>query len=235
MYDLTKIMVRLFQSRSKYLTISVPNEELSFSYIIRYSGQAEHLDRLPMLIALHGDGGTVDDFYETALDKFKVPARIILIKAPIAHECGNVWPYSADQFIDYGKAFSDVVELLTIKYPTVNKPVLLGFSGGGTMAYYQAVKHGNSYSYIFPVSGLLFNEQLDGSGLSTPGTKVYAYHGKTDEVVPFTAGKKAIKLLKKQGVRVSFTQFDYGHHGIFSDMKSQITQAVEEKLDGLTI
>jgi len=213
-------------------TDSVSTNDLSFSYIVKYSGEVSRSDYLPMLIALHGDGDTVDSFYEMALDKFTMRARIILITAPISHEMGNVWPYSADQFAEYGKVFSQIVDKLAIKYPTVKKPVLLGFSGGGTMAYYQAVKHGDSYTYIFPVSGLLFKEQLGGRS-SRPDAKVHAYHGKSDEVVSFSAGKKAINLLKKKGVKVNFTEFESGHHGLFAEMKSEITQAVEKKLKSL--
>jgi predicted esterase len=216
----------------KSSSISVPDDDISFSYIIKYSGNVDKSNSLPMLIALHGDGDTTDNFYETALDKFNVPARIILIKAPILHEMGDVWPYSATQFAQYGKAFSKAIDTLSIKYPTVNSPILLGFSGGGTMAYYQAVKHGNSYAYIFPISGLLFSEQLGGRS-SRPSAKVYAYHGKNDQVVAFSAGEEAIRLLKKRGVSVSFTEFEGGHHGLFSDMKSKITLAVEDKLKSL--
>jgi len=202
---------------------------VDFSYIVKYSGNANAADCLPMLLALHGDGDTVDNFYQAALNQFKIKARIILFKGPILHECGRVWPYSAEQYADYGEAFCEAIDQLVIKYATVNKPILLGFSGGGAMAYYQAVKHGNSYSYIFPVSGLLTNEQL-GKGRLRSNVRVYAYHGKSDEVIPFSAAKKAVHILKKNKVLVSFTAFESGHQGIFSDMKSEITQIVEEKL-----
>ena len=213
-------------------SISVPSNDLSFSYIVKYSGGRSRPGSLPMLIALHGDGDTVDNFYETALDKISVPARIILIKGPISHECGRVWPYSIAQFEEYGKAFREAVDLLTTKYPTINKPILLGFSGGGGMAYYQAVKHGDSYTYIFPISSLLSKEKL-GSTSSKPSAKVYAYHGKHDEVIPFSEGKKTFKLLKKKKVNICFTEFESGHHGLFAEMKSEITQAVEKKLKSL--
>ena len=185
-----------------------------------------------MLVALHGDGDTVDSFYETALNEFKIRARIILFQGPILHECGRVWPYSAAQYTEYGKAFCEAVEQLVIKYATVNKPILFGFSGGGAMAYYQAAKYGDSYSYIFPISGLLTNEQLGGGGIKS-NTQVFAYHGKSDQVVPFSAGKKAEKILKKKNIQVNFTGFESGHLGVFSDMKSEITRTVEEKLENL--
>lgn len=211
---------------------SLPSDGISFSYIIKYSGNGRRSDTLPMLVALHGDGDTTDNFYETALDQYNVPARIILIKAPILHDMGNVWPYSATQFAKYGKAFSAAIDKLTVTYSTVGKPILLGFSGGGTMTYYQAVKHGDSYSYIFAISGLLFKEQLT-DGSSCPSAKVYAYHGKNDEVVAFSAGEVAVNLLIKRGVKISFSEFEGDHHGLFTQMKSKITLKIEEKIKEL--
>ena len=218
--------------RHKYSSITLANQNVSFSYLVKHSGQGGSSETLPMLIALHGDGDTVGGFYESLLRDLQVKARIILIKAPIVHECGNVWPFSADQYVEYGGVFSEAVDALTIKYPTVNKPVLLGFSGGGAMAYYQAIKYGDCFSYIFPVSGLMTKEQL-GDGLIKPSANVCAYHGKSDEVVSFSAGKVAVKLLKKKGINVSFTEFESGHQGIFTDMKVAITQAIESKLQSL--
>ena len=219
----------LNKSFLKKTTLTGTQENLNFDYIVKYSGNIRISDPLPMLVALHGDGDTASDFYESALDKFTLPVRIILIKGPISHEYGAVWPFSVSQFKKYGEAFSKAIEQLSIKFPTINKPILLGFSGGGTMAYYQAVKHGNCYSYIFPVSGLLSNEQL-GKSSSKPDSQVFAYHGKSDDVVPFSAGEKAVNILKNKKVNVSFTEFEGGHLALFSEMKYQITQAIEEKL-----
>ena len=228
------IDIGLSQWWFKDSSIKVSSDDLSFSYIVKYSGGGKKSEYLPMLIALHGDGDTVDNFYETALDKINVPARIILVKGPISHECGNVWPFSVAQFAEYGKAFSRAVDQLAINYPTISKPILLGFSGGGGMAYYQAVKHGDSYTYIFPISSLLSKEKLGGV-LSKRSAKVFAYHGKSDELIPFSEGKKTFKLLKRKKVNICFTEFECGHHGLFAEMKSEITQTVENKLKSLSM
>jgi len=75
------IVSRLTQWRLKDSTVRVSINDLSFSYVVKYSGEVKSTsDYLPMLIALHGDGDTVNNFYETALDKINVPARIILIR-----------------------------------------------------------------------------------------------------------------------------------------------------------
>ena len=230
--NLFTLVKSLTQWKCKDLMISVPSNDISFSYIVKYSGGGCSSDHLPMLIGLHGDFDSIENFYETVLNTLNVPARIIVIKGPIPHSHSSVWPFLASQLEKFGPALSEAVDLLTVKYSTKSKPVLLGFSGGGVMAYYQAVKHGYSYSYIFPISALLSKEQL-GKGSYKSDVKVYAYHGKSDEVVPFSAGKKAVKLLKRKKVNITFTEFDSGHQGPFTDMKAEITKAVEEKLVSL--
>ncbi len=213
-------------------TISTPTHDISFSYIVKYAGNSDKNDDLAMLIALHGNGDTVENFYNTALDQINVPARIILIKGPVAQGRGSAWSWRAADFNQYGKALNEAIELLADEYLTTGKPIILGFSGGAVMAYYQAVKHGNSYSYIFPVSGLLSNEEL-GDGTFKTGAKVFAFHGKKDSLVSIRGGKKAVDILQEKGVKVEFVEFDGGHHGLFTNMKSRITQAIEQKIKSL--
>jgi hypothetical protein len=76
-------------------TISVPDSDVSFGYIVKYSGSGGRGDHLPMLVALHGNGDTAKHFYNTALDLLNVPARIVLIKGPMP---GNAWPWTAAEF-----------------------------------------------------------------------------------------------------------------------------------------
>ena len=210
-------------------TVSVSSHDVSFGYLVKYAGGAGSGDTLPMLVALHGNGDTAKNFYATALDKYSVPVRIILIKGPFARGRGHAWPWSAADFIKYGAATNEAISILAAKYPTTGKPVLLGFSGGAMMAYYQAVNHGDSYSFIFPVSGQLTNAHLGDKSVNV-GAKVFPYHGKSDNVLSFGGGKAAASLLKAKGVFVRFTEFDGGHLGIFTTMKAAITQAVEEKI-----
>ncbi|VAW77720.1 hypothetical protein MNBD_GAMMA15-1481 [hydrothermal vent metagenome] len=210
-------------------TISVPTNDVTFSYIVKYTEASNKNDLLPMLVALHGNGDTTENFYATALDELSVPVRMILLEGPIPKGTGNAWPWSPEDFKQYGEAVNEAVELLADKYPTTLKPVLLGFSGGGMMAYYQAVKHGSSYSYIFPISGKLSKDLL-GDDLSSPGARVHAFHGKKDNVLSVSGGRNAVKLLTSMGINASLTEFDGGHLGIFKSMKTDITHAVEKKI-----
>lgn len=213
-------------------SIRVLSNDVAFSYVVKYSGNSSRGDDLPMLVALHGNGDTADHFYETALDQMNSPARIILLQGPISYGSGRAWPWNLADFKQYGTAVAEAIDSLTLKYPTQGKPILFGFSGGGMMAYYQALKHGDRYSYIFPVSGQLSKNLLGDETLSI-GAQVIAFHGLNDTVISIRAGKEAVHLLKKNGVDVSFSEFKGGHLGVFTGMKSKITEAIEEKLTRL--
>ncbi len=213
-------------------TIDTYTDDISFSYVVKYAGNADSSDELPMLVALHGNGDKPGHFYETAMDQFQIPSRIILLEGPISFAGGKAWPWTASDLSKYGKAISEAVDGLSVKYPTRKKPILLGYSGGGTMAYYQALKHGNSYSYIYPISGKL-NKDLLENDTANPGAPVFAYHGKSDSVVSVNGGRNAKKLLRKYGVTIKYKEFDGGHHGLFTDMKSEITHTIEKKMGRL--
>lgn len=210
-------------------TVDTPTNDISFNYVVKYTGNANKADHLPMLVALHGNGGTPEDFYEAAMDQFEIPMRIILLEGTIPSRFGKAWPWIPEELEKIGLAVNEAIELLAQKYPTSKKPVLLGFSGGGMMAYYQALKFGGSYSYIFPVSGRLDKNLVDTSSFNT-GAPVIAYHGKNDKVVPLNGGVAASSLLRENGAEVEFNEFPGGHHGLYYEMQSDITQAIEQKM-----
>ena len=60
-------------------TISVPTNDITFNYIVKYTDISNKNEPLPMLVALHGNGDTTGNFYDTALDKLSVPVRVILL------------------------------------------------------------------------------------------------------------------------------------------------------------
>ena len=211
------------------LTLRIPSADVSFRYLVEYTGGARRHDRLPMLVALHGNGDTAENFQATALNEVSLPARLILVRGPRQYGGGQAWPRDGEEFSRYGPALHEAVTLLAAEYPTAGKPVLLGFSGGGRMAYYQAAAHGDTYAHVFPVSGRLSGDLLD-TPIVAAGVEVHAYHGRRDAVVPVAGGRRAVALLREGGVRISLVEFDGGHLGIFGPMKPVITEALEARL-----
>ena len=212
-------------------SIKAVGANVDFEYIVKYSGEADSSAKLPMLIALHGNGDTPAHFFETALDQIRFPARIILLEAPINMGHGSAWPNDAARLQQYSDAIAEIIPLLQDKYATSKQPALLGFSGGGVMAYYLSAAHPEPFSYIFPVSGDMKQQTLS----EIPRTKnrhlkIFAFHGTQDELVSITGGRLAYQLLQGRGANIQFHEFQGGHHGIFTNMKPEISQLVDEKL-----
>ncbi len=231
---MNKILILIAISIAAYLwfkdpTVTVASSDVTFSYIVKYPDGVSKSSSLPMLVAFHGNGDTAKGFYESALNEYSDPIRIVLLQGPLRYGRGKAWPWDAPGLAMYGDAVNDAVMQLAVKYPTQGKPALLGFSGGGEMAYYQAVTHGSDYSYIFPVSGRLSKDNLPKNQRDI-GAKVHAFHGKKDQVVAFPLGKKAVEILQENRVRTTLTEFDGGHQGIFSSMKTKITNIVQENI-----
>lgn len=223
------VLLGLTQWWMKDPSIRASNSDIRFDYIVKYAGKALKQETLPLLIALHGNGDTPDNFYESALNAFSKPARIILIKGPMRHARGSAWPWEAKDFSIFGGAFSDIVGKLSVQYPTRGKPILLGFSGGGMMAYYQAARDGDQYAAIFPVSGQLSQKMIGNNPVNAgANTKIIAFHGVNDTIIPITGAKTAIEILRANGLQPKLESFSGDHHGIFNQMKIIITQTVEQ-------
>lgn len=215
-------------------TIEASTTNVKFEYIVKYSGEADASANLPMLIALHGNGDTPDNFFETALDQVSIPARIILLKAPINMGRGSAWPNDASGLQQYGAAISEIIPLLQDKYPTNKRPALFGFSGGGAMAYYLTAAYPEDFSYIFPISGDMKQQNFIGlPRKNNRRLKVFAFHGTQDNLVSINGGRAAYQLLQGRGTNIEFNEFQGGHLGVFTNMKQEISQLVDKKLKQL--
>ena len=199
------------------------------AYSVEYTSAADRNDTLPMLIALHGNGDTPDHFFSTALNELAAPARIILLHGPLSYGSGKAWPTRGPEAYQQADAVNEAIEKLVDKFPTRGKPALLGFSGGGVMAYYLALSFGDDYSYIFPISGML-SPSLVADLPVRRGAKIHAFHGNHDRVIGVSGARKAVTLLEERDIGVEFVEFDGGHLGLFTDMKSDITALVDRQL-----
>ncbi len=206
-------------------TVQGPSSEHEFEYIVRTTANASTSDILPLIIALHGNGDSAENFFDSLLKDFDYPARFVLLRAPLefpgAGRKSSAWPMKAGSVREYCDAVADAVPVLAGEFPTKGKPVVLGFSGGAICAYCLAAFHSELFSYIFPLSG-----KLPG-GLITPGiatdsssTKVIAFHGTRDQVIGYNQGKAAVSNLKQGGINADLVTFNGVHLDIFMSAKN---------------
>ena len=90
------LLVGLVQWWTRDPTITAISSDVRYGYVVKYTGDTGRRDKLPMLIALHGDGDNASHFYKTALDELKVPARVVLLKGPTSYGSGRSWPWKPE-------------------------------------------------------------------------------------------------------------------------------------------
>lgn len=169
----------------------------------------------PLIIALHGNGDTLGNFRETLFHDLPLDARLVTIQGPLSYRNGYAWPLSGPELQKYGDALADVVTQLTDKYLPVRKPILVGFSGGACMAYYQAAMYPDLYTAIIPISGSLDPSMVQDAAANIDGAVILALHGRKDPVIPYTSGKSATALLAGLGRDVRMTELPGEHLAAF--------------------
>ncbi|HFC31044.1 MAG TPA: hypothetical protein ENJ44_08395 [Oceanospirillales bacterium] len=198
---------------------------VELKYHIVYPQGGSSGDDMPMIIALHGNGDTYDNFYNFTLKDLSKEARIVLVEAP-----NKYWPYAIQPLANYSAAIANLSANLTDKYSLSKKPILLGFSGGAVVAYFSALKHCANYSKIIPISGMLKSDMIPANISMDDNCHVMAFHGKKDTVLSFSSAKYAIDKLKNYSDNVEFIPYDGGHLGIARDFKPMILAKIEQNL-----
>ena len=173
-------------------------------------------DPLPLIFALHGNGDKTGNFYKTLFHDLPGSARIVLIQGPIKHGSGYAWPMDEKGLREHGEEIAQIVQTLSVKYPSPQRPVLVGFSGGGYMAYYQAVAHPELYSTIIPISGGLSAAIAKDDQATTEAVVVVALHGKSDSLIGYASGKRAVDLLSDMGREAELISLPGGHLAAFT-------------------
>jgi predicted esterase len=217
-------------------TVQGPLSDHEFEYIIRTSGDCSSSDTLPMIIALHGNGDTTDNFFKTLFDNFDYPARFVVVRGPVDYAWfslgSRAWPMESGGLREYGDALADAVPVLLERFPTEGKPIVVGFSGGAFFAYYLAACHSDMFSYIFPLSGGLPNTLSCKSAYV--GARVIAFHGNKDQVVEFNMGMDAVQYLRQRGLNAELITFDGGHIDIFRSANRVLLHKLRDVLNGMS-
>jgi len=198
---------------------------LELKYHVEYPTGGSSSKSLPLIIALHGNGDTYDNFYKYTLKDFTTPARVILIEAP-----NKYWPYDLAQLSKYSQAIANFSLKMKHQFATEGDPILLGYSGGAVMAYYSALTQCDKYSMIVPISGKLQNEMVPDNIATDNRCHVLAFHGKSDQVVSYSGGEYAIKQLKKYSKNITLISFDGGHQGVFLNYKQMAFDKISERI-----
>ena len=159
---------------------------------------------LPLVVMLHGAGGSGDRFLQrfgTLPDETGLPMLF-------ADSRGQTWDgirggFGPDvEFLD--RALAKVFGLVNID---PNRLALGGFSDGATYALALGLINGDLFPRIVAFSpGFLVDGEVNGK------PRVFISHGTADDILPIDRCSRVIvPTLKKRGYDVTFKEFEGGH------------------------
>jgi phospholipase/carboxylesterase len=210
-------------------------------YIELVTGGAAADAELPLIIALHGRGDTAEDFAPLFRD-FAVPARVAVLRPPHPWGGGQAWfagarahvenrPVIAAELLALADRVVATAEAIRAVRPTRGRPIVMGFSQGAMLAWAVAVANPRAISASFPVSGFLFPEMLEKTGVAAAGMPpVVAFHGDADPLVPIEEDRRGVRLLEKRGVRVDLRVYPGQGHTLAPGLRADLFAAMARAL-----
>ena len=141
----------------------------------------------PMLMMMHGYGGTIDYFVErTDMKELADQDKVILVYPEGTRALGlNHWDANLDYETVYDVGFlTTLVDHLIDEYH-VNEDLVFagGHSNGGFMAYTLACEANDTFKAYMSVSGLMSGQTWDTCEIDEE-TNLFHFHGTEDDIVP---------------------------------------------------
>lgn len=179
-------------------------------YITHVPDASKHPGVRPLVIGLHGYGGSADD-----ADGYFDLARLtsqegVITVAPSGQKdaTGARFWNAVDTCCDFFDTGTDdvgylreLVKEFTQKYPVDSKRVyVMGLSNGGAMAMRLACEAADTFAAIVSVSGPFATQPS--TCKPSQGVGVRLLHGTSDRVVPYGGGALAVPAGPKAGLRL---------------------------------
>ncbi|MFO0675739.1 MAG: dienelactone hydrolase family protein [Polyangiaceae bacterium] len=200
-------------------------------------------DRVPMIIALHPMGGDPVDLLPM-FSRYRRRARFIL---PYGHPSGGmyVWFPSVREDVDASLVTREtdrlaaVLAALVASRPTLGKPLVTGFSQGGTMTFALAVTHPETLAAAFPISGLLptslYPSMASTSSMPSPRASILppvsAFHGASDLAVPTASARASIAELRRSGYSAELREYPGIDHTTSAAEEEDIAESLGRAAD----
>jgi phospholipase/carboxylesterase len=198
---------------------------------------------LPMVVFLHGRGDR-PPIPEGPFLGLDLPVRVILPRGPDRFGKGYAWmPVSAQPgeskalvrtLKNSGDRVAQALVELRRRHPTKGRPILVGFSQGGMIAFHVATHHPKAASEVFPLAGWLPPSLWPAGpkdGAEQP--PIRAMHGTEDDVLRVDRTRHMVRRLREKGFAVELEEFDADHsmtEPMRQQLKTWVKDAIERRL-----
>jgi len=185
-------------------------------------------EKSPLLIFLHGmwsSPGELKSAFEPLTTTWKHTVFLPSGSVKLGMKPDGKPAYSWDPIKDV----QVIVEKIKKMQDVDPKRIYLGgFSAGASMAYIVALDSPELFAGVIGFSGAIQKELLTDEKVKKAAGKVplYIVHGKQDQMMPISLGRDALDYFKKNGFRVTLTEFEGTHTlpGNYFDMLKEAVQ-----------
>lgn len=200
-------------------------------------------DVLPTVIVLHGWGASPEKILPIA-QFHDLDVRVIAPQAPLKSGRGYSWitrfrddgsPNSATAQADASMAdLVALVERLRSERPMAGKPVLVGFSLGGSMAYGLSIFHPELFEQVVILSGPMPPRVIpEVASPAQAALPIRALHIQADPVVDAGGSEASILKLAAAGFDATFQAFPGGRHLVSDDERTWLHDALLRSWPGI--
>jgi phospholipase/carboxylesterase len=195
-------------------------------------------EALPVVVALHGYGGSPEQL--TAMfDGFPVRARVLLPRGPMRVAQGWGWfAFSgsddgiAPRLAQAAEGVLREVASRTRGRASCGRPIVVGYSQGGFLAWALAARSPAVFAAAFPMAGML-PPTLHPTSAPPDAPRVVAFHGESDEVVEIGNDLRTQARFEQVGFRATLRRYPGVGHArpvqIVSDVRDELVRAISEQ------
>ena len=193
------------------ITIS-QNQEEADPYWLYVPDRYDGLEPLPLVIALHGGGGTGRDFIWSWIREAR--SRNFMLLAPSSKE--RTWSFQCE---DDEKKIKSVVQYISERWRLNHQDILLtGFSDGAIYALTCGIKKNSLYAALAPISGVLHPVDLE----YALNRRVYLVHGQLDFMFQIEHAYRTHAILEAAGADIVFHEIEDLSHTYPSEENAAI-------------
>jgi phospholipase/carboxylesterase len=207
-------------------------------YIVKLTGGARMADKLPMVVDIHGGGGSAE---VRKRDEVPDKARFVIpfgyYPAPrggfewYPKGVSGAWTH-AELARDLPPVLSKLAKSLAAvaaAWPTDGKTIVTGHSQGGILSYALALYHPDLIGWACPLAGQLPPQMLRAAHPVAPFPEVHGFHGDNDHAVSIGDANNTIQALRRFGYTADLKPFHGGHNDadlIAPEMSGCLSRAI---------